>query len=134
MKENNLYRYGFCKVCGCTDFDPCEKNCYWVDDEHDLCSNCSDYKYKITKQIYKLTAKSNIKISDTIIKEEISSDIIEINNDREALIFIAGYTKSMNYVPMKTDDELIGKIYISFDVNDGVNGASLCYIFEEGEL
>ncbi len=29
-----------CRVCGCTDDDPCVGGCYWVED--DLCSACED--------------------------------------------------------------------------------------------
>lgn len=40
--------YGICKVCGCTDNDPCfhpeHGNCWWVDDTHELCSHCADPK------------------------------------------------------------------------------------------
>ena len=28
-----------CRVCGCSNEDPCEEGCYWV--EEDLCSVCS---------------------------------------------------------------------------------------------
>lgn len=42
--------YGVCKICGCTDNDPCENPdygaCWWVDDSHELCSHCAD------KEIY----------------------------------------------------------------------------------
>ena len=38
--------YGVCKVCGCTDNDPCHNpeygNCWWVDDTHELCSHCAN--------------------------------------------------------------------------------------------
>lgn len=38
--------YGICKVCGCTDNDPCfnprHGNCWWADDTHELCSHCAD--------------------------------------------------------------------------------------------
>lgn len=38
--------YGVCRVCGCTDNDPCLNpeygNCWWVDDTHELCSHCAD--------------------------------------------------------------------------------------------
>lgn len=38
--------YGKCKVCGCTDNDPCYNpkygTCWWVDDTHELCSHCAD--------------------------------------------------------------------------------------------
>ena len=27
-----------CRVCGCSEYDPCEEGCYWVD--ADLCSSC----------------------------------------------------------------------------------------------
>ena len=37
---------GFCKICGCTDNDPCfnpqHGNCWWADDTHELCSHCAD--------------------------------------------------------------------------------------------
>ena len=40
--------YGICKVCGCTDNDPCfnpeHGHCWWVDDSHELCSHCADQK------------------------------------------------------------------------------------------
>jgi hypothetical protein len=28
----------YCRVCGCTDEDPCDEGCEWV--EADLCSQC----------------------------------------------------------------------------------------------
>lgn len=38
--------YGVCKVCGCTENDPCYHPgwgcCWWVDDNHELCSHCAD--------------------------------------------------------------------------------------------
>lgn len=38
--------YGICKVCGCTDDNPCYHPehgfCWWVDDTHELCSHCAD--------------------------------------------------------------------------------------------
>ena len=38
--------YGVCKVCGCTDNDPCHNpahgNCWWVDESHELCSHCAE--------------------------------------------------------------------------------------------
>ena len=38
--------YGVCKICGCTDNDPCSNpdwgNCWWVDESHELCSHCAD--------------------------------------------------------------------------------------------
>ena len=37
---------GICRICGCTDEDPCFNpivgNCWWVDDAHTLCSHCAD--------------------------------------------------------------------------------------------
>lgn len=40
--------YGICKVCGCTDKDPCfnprHGNCWWTDETHELCSHCADRK------------------------------------------------------------------------------------------
>lgn len=42
--------YGVCKVCGCTDTDPCYNPykgfCWWNDDSHELCSHCAN------KEIY----------------------------------------------------------------------------------
>ena len=29
-----------CRICGCSDYDPCEGGCSWVDDS--LCSRCAD--------------------------------------------------------------------------------------------
>ncbi len=38
--------YGICKVCGCTDDNPCYHPehgfCWWVDYTHELCSHCAD--------------------------------------------------------------------------------------------
>ena len=38
--------YGVCKICGCTDNDPCyhpdHGMCWWVDENHELCSHCAD--------------------------------------------------------------------------------------------
>lgn len=40
--------YGVCRICGCTDNDPCYNpmhgNCWWVDETHELCSHCADEK------------------------------------------------------------------------------------------
>lgn len=37
--------YGVCKICGCTENDPCYNPdhgfCWWVDDNHELCSHCA---------------------------------------------------------------------------------------------
>ncbi len=37
---------GVCKVCGCTEHDPCyhpeHGMCWWADDTHELCSHCAD--------------------------------------------------------------------------------------------
>jgi hypothetical protein len=30
----------YCRVCGCTDDDPCDEGCEWVED--DLCSACAE--------------------------------------------------------------------------------------------
>lgn len=36
--------YGICKICGCTDTNACVHPdfgaCWWVDDDHELCSHC----------------------------------------------------------------------------------------------
>lgn len=38
--------YGVCRVCGCTESDPCFHPdygmCWWVDETHELCSHCAD--------------------------------------------------------------------------------------------
>ena len=37
--------YGVCQVCGCSDNNPCfhpeHGTCWWVDEEHTLCSHCA---------------------------------------------------------------------------------------------
>lgn len=37
---------GICRVCGCTEHDPCFHpnygTCWWVDEEQTLCSHCAD--------------------------------------------------------------------------------------------
>lgn len=37
-----ILQYGRCRVCGCTEenpcFDPEDFPCWWVDDQHTLCS------------------------------------------------------------------------------------------------
>lgn len=39
-------KYGVCRVCGCTDDDPCYNpnvgNCWWADESHTICSHCAD--------------------------------------------------------------------------------------------
>ena len=41
---------GVCRVCGCTDDNPCDNPesgyCWWVDDDHTLCSHCADLAEK----------------------------------------------------------------------------------------
>jgi len=36
--------YGTCKLCGCTDTTPCfhpdHGNCWWITDDHEICSHC----------------------------------------------------------------------------------------------
>lgn len=36
-------RHGFvrCRVCGCTQFDPCPSGCGWAPGEADLCTVCA---------------------------------------------------------------------------------------------
>ena len=45
MKKEKLKR-GECRVCGCTDNNPCYNsdhgNCWWADEEHTICSHCAD--------------------------------------------------------------------------------------------
>lgn len=42
--------YGVCKICGCTEKDPCYHPdwgmCWWVDETHELCSHCADLEIK----------------------------------------------------------------------------------------
>lgn len=37
---------GVCRVCGCTENDPCfnllHGYCWWADDDHTICSHCAD--------------------------------------------------------------------------------------------
>ena len=39
-------REGVCRICGCTDDNPCYNpqmgNCWWHDDTHTICSHCAD--------------------------------------------------------------------------------------------
>ena len=39
--------YGVCKVCGCTEKDPCYHPdwgcCWWADDTEELCVECSHH-------------------------------------------------------------------------------------------
>lgn len=41
---------GVCEVCGCTEEDPCfnpeHNTCWWVNEEHTICSHCADPKIK----------------------------------------------------------------------------------------
>lgn len=32
---------GVCSGCGCTDDQVCEDGCYWVDEDHTMCSRCA---------------------------------------------------------------------------------------------
>lgn len=42
-----IWEKGVCEICGCTDTDPCFNpywgTCWWVDEEHTLCSHCDIY-------------------------------------------------------------------------------------------
>lgn len=41
-------KYGVCRICGCTDNNPCNNpevgNCWWADETHTICSHCADKK------------------------------------------------------------------------------------------
>lgn len=41
----NELKYGVCRVCGCTDNNPCYNpkhgNCWWADEEQTICSHCA---------------------------------------------------------------------------------------------
>lgn len=45
-RDDRKRKYGVCRVCGCTDYDPCwhpkHGCCWWADDTHTLCSHCAD--------------------------------------------------------------------------------------------
>lgn len=42
-----IWPKGTCEICGCTEMDPCYNPmwgyCWWVDEEHSLCSHCDIY-------------------------------------------------------------------------------------------
>lgn len=42
-----IWHKGVCEICGCTDSDPCFNPyfgyCWWIDEEHSLCSHCDIY-------------------------------------------------------------------------------------------
>lgn len=33
-------KVGVCRVCACSDCDPCDEICSWTNDAEDLCDNC----------------------------------------------------------------------------------------------
>ncbi|WP_221413138.1 hypothetical protein [Dysgonomonas sp. 521] len=41
---------GECQICGCTETSACYHpdygNCWWVDENQDLCSHCADASYE----------------------------------------------------------------------------------------
>lgn len=41
-----VLKSGICRVCGCTDHNPCYNpnvgTCWWVDESHTLCSHCAE--------------------------------------------------------------------------------------------
>lgn len=45
-KVDEFTKKGVCRICGCTDDDPCFNprvgNCWWIDETHTLCSHCAD--------------------------------------------------------------------------------------------
>lgn len=45
-KTSVLATPGICRVCGCTENDPCyhpdHGTCWWDDEEHTICSHCAD--------------------------------------------------------------------------------------------
>lgn len=65
---------GICKVCGCTDKDCSQciektgEACYWVDDDHELCSACVENDLKKTDIMKE-------KITD-LIKDQLSHTIV----------------------------------------------------------
>lgn len=66
MKNKNEYPKGICRICGCTDNDPCFNTqvgyCWWTDDSHTLCSHCADDKLSSnpeTRHCVNTTSESN---------------------------------------------------------------------------
>lgn len=49
--EDKEYIQGICRICGCTDNDPCFNpkvgNCWWVDDTETLCSHCANSEISV---------------------------------------------------------------------------------------
>lgn len=71
MNENKSTK-GVCRICGCTDDDPCFNprvgNCWWIDGTHTLCSHCADEELSCdpeTRHCINSTFKS-----DKLIKNE----------------------------------------------------------------
>lgn len=45
---SDILTKGVCRVCGCTEDDPCHNpnvgNCWWADETQTICSHCADKK------------------------------------------------------------------------------------------
>lgn len=57
---------GVCKVCGCTEDNPCfnpeHDTCWWVDEDHTLCSHCVDPEIKDDpKTVHCINSKGGMK-------------------------------------------------------------------------
>lgn len=123
--------YGTCKVCGCTDEEGCFNGCWWVNDDHDLCSNCQQ-KYTITLEIYEILAIDNGRYNIEPIMNEELIPICELTTENEVDAFIDGYALAKRYRPLAVDEKkLPGMTYVSFAVEvEGESGA-ICSIFEQ---
>ena len=46
VHEDDMLPKGICRICGCTENDPCHNPeygyCWWVDKSHTLCSHCAE--------------------------------------------------------------------------------------------
>lgn len=46
LKAEGLLKVGVCRICGCTEDDPCYNPihgyCWWADSTRTICSHCAD--------------------------------------------------------------------------------------------
>ena len=110
--------YGVCRVCGCTDNDPCYNplhgNCWWVDETHELCSHCANPEFYNDPQTLHCINSTNT------------------YNRSVAEVLVCANCKSWH----KTDDEVSDENgYGSCGINEyGCFGSdSICADFEERE-
>ena len=80
--------YGTCRICGCTDDNACYHpklgHCWWVDDEHEVCSHCVGMgndseviRPKNLKEFHRLTAFviPGIKSIDEVIADAFETTV-----------------------------------------------------------